>query len=355
MLAALVWSVILGAGTATAAQLTLTWTDNSGGLAAATEIVRRHATDTSFVRLGFVSAGVSRYVDATVTEGVAYCYRVRAYNVFGPSPYSAEACGNPAVTTFHITTMKAGDGLGTVTSYPTGISCGTDCTQTYPAGTVVSLSATPAVGSRFIGWSGGCVGTGACVVSANTAITVQAQFAKVVPMVSVFTANAGDGYGIVMSSPTGISCGTRCSATYTAGTKVVLMAMAGFGSQFTGWSGGCTGTATCVVGGATVLVRANFAKLKTFIPGDPLSGIRQDALPRGHAEVLGTPRSWLPKLDISRTYHAWLGVVWPMLSKTRESSTLHEKWQTRREAGTQSHGSGTFPDSRVAERRATCS
>jgi hypothetical protein len=272
VLAALVWSVILGAGTAIATQLiatqlTLTWTDNSDGLAA-TEILRRQAKDTSFVRLANIPAGVARYVDATVAQGVAYCYRVRAYNASGASPYSAEACGSAAVTTYHVTTIKAGDGLGTVTSYPTGISCGADCAETYPAGTVVSLSATPAVGSRFIGWTGGCSGTGACVVSANIAITVQAQFAKVVPMFSVLTSNAGDGHGIVMSSPTGINCATRCSAAYIVGTKVVLMAMAGHGSQFIGWSGGCTGTGTCVIGGTTVFVQAHFAKLKTLIPGD---------------------------------------------------------------------------------------
>lgn len=267
LLAVLVRSLILGAATATAAQLTVSWTDNSGGIAA-TEILRRHEKESSFARLASVPAGVASYVDASVIDGVAYCYRVRAYNAFGASPYSAEACGTAGLSTYHVITTKAGDGLGTVTSYPAGISCGSDCAQSYPAGTVVSLSATPAAGSRFIGWTGGCTGTGACVVSSNTAITVQAQFARIVPSFTVVTASAGDGSGAVMSSPTGISCGTDCSATYAAGTNVVLVAMARLGSVFLGWTGGCTGTqATCVVS-KTSLVQAHFAQLKTLIRTD---------------------------------------------------------------------------------------
>jgi hypothetical protein len=68
-------------------------------------------------------------------------------------------------------------GNGTVTSTPSGISCGSDCTQNYAAGTQVTLSASPAAGSRFAGWSGGgCSGTGACRVTVNGAVGVTATF-----------------------------------------------------------------------------------------------------------------------------------------------------------------------------------
>jgi photosystem II stability/assembly factor-like uncharacterized protein len=46
-----------------------------------------------------------------------------------------------------------GDGRGSVRSNPPGISCPDDCTETYAAGTVVTLSATP-VNSTFAGWDG---------------------------------------------------------------------------------------------------------------------------------------------------------------------------------------------------------
>jgi hypothetical protein len=52
----------------------------------------------------------------------------------------------------------------------------------------------------------------------------------------------------VISDPAGISCGATCSTTFDYGTSVALIAAAGTGSTFTGWSGGgCTGTGTCSV------------------------------------------------------------------------------------------------------------
>lgn len=41
-----------------------------------------------------------------------------------------------------------------MTSNPTGIDCGADCTETYTYGTVVTLTPTPDAGSTFTGWSG---------------------------------------------------------------------------------------------------------------------------------------------------------------------------------------------------------
>ena len=55
---------------------------------------------------------------------------------------------------FTLTVTKAGSGSGTVTSNPAGITCGGDCTEDYPEGSVVMLTATPDPGSVFAGWSG---------------------------------------------------------------------------------------------------------------------------------------------------------------------------------------------------------
>lgn len=64
-----------------------------------------------------------------------------------------------------LTVAKAGSGSGTVTSGPAGIGCGSDCSHSYPDGTAVRLTASPASGSTFAGWSGACSGTGPCTLS----------------------------------------------------------------------------------------------------------------------------------------------------------------------------------------------
>lgn len=57
----------------------------------------------------------------------------------------------------------------------------------------------------------------------------------------------GSGTGTIISSPDGIRCGSNCSASFAAGTKVVLAAQPSADSAFTGWSGACTGRGACVV------------------------------------------------------------------------------------------------------------
>jgi hypothetical protein len=73
----------------------------------------------------------------------------------------------------------AGTGSGSVTSSPAGISCPGTCSHSYTSGTQVTLTATPASGSTFAGWSGGgCSGTGTCTVTMNSDQGVYAVFAR---------------------------------------------------------------------------------------------------------------------------------------------------------------------------------
>jgi PASTA domain-containing protein/List-Bact-rpt repeat protein len=71
---------------------------------------------------------------------------------------------------------KAGSGTGTVTSSPSGISCGSTCEHVFTHGTAVTLTAAASASSRFAGWSGACSGTGSCTLTMSAARSVTATF-----------------------------------------------------------------------------------------------------------------------------------------------------------------------------------
>jgi hypothetical protein len=149
-------------------------------------------------------------------------------------------------TQYGLTVFKSGTGSGPVTSNPGGIVCGSTCSAGYAQGTIVTLTATPNTNSTFSGWSGACTGTAStCVVTMDAVKSVTATFNMKGYALTV--TKAGTGSGPVVSSPSGIACGSSCSASFTNGANVTLTATPNSGSVFAGWSGACTGTATCVV------------------------------------------------------------------------------------------------------------
>jgi hypothetical protein len=221
-------------------RLTVSWNATGGSVSPAT------GTSTSFVSTESGSFGVSCAVsDGRVTTSATTDVTVTP--VSGPAPV------NPTLT---ITVS----GSGTVTSVPAGISCPTACAASAPAGTVVTLTAAPAAGSVFDGWSGaGCSGTGPCVVTLQAPAAVAATFSPAPPgRVSLTVTVAGS--GTVISTPAGISCPTACAAPFPIGTVVSLAAMPAAGAAFTGWSGaGCSGTGPCrVTLAAATTVTATF-------------------------------------------------------------------------------------------------
>jgi uncharacterized protein (DUF2141 family) len=148
--------------------------------------------------------------------------------------------------TYALTVVQAGSGSGTVTSSPAGIGCGGDCYETYPYGTVVTLTQAAATGSSFTGWSGACSGTGPCEVTIDGAKSVTATFNQSSGPYTLNVTKDGTGSGSVNSSPSGIACGNYCSHAFAAGSTVTLLISTSGGSLFTGWSGACSGTAlTC--------------------------------------------------------------------------------------------------------------
>ncbi len=250
--------IVLGSSIASA-QLNLSWVDNSGGQAGFI-LQRAQGTTGVYGQIAQTLPGVTSYADPTGSPGTTYCYQVAAFNSAGVSAFSNVACGSLAGGGgFTIAAADGGTGTGTVVSSPTGINCGTLCFATYPSGAAVTLSATPASGSAFSGWSGGwCSGTSPCSVSGAGSVTVSAMFAALDTTLSV----SKQGPGTVSSSPGGINCGSACSANYASGSVVTLTAVPGRGAHFNGWTGGgCTSTGDCTVTmNAAVFVTASFSK-----------------------------------------------------------------------------------------------
>src|SRR5438309_4171839 len=91
----------------------------------------------------------------------------------------------PPPNPVQVTVTLSGSGSGTVTSTPAGIDCGKTCSQTFSAGTQVTLNAAPATGFTFVGWGGACTGTGACTLPTTGAQSVSASFSAVASLQSI--------------------------------------------------------------------------------------------------------------------------------------------------------------------------
>lgn len=127
-------------------------------------------------------------------------------------------------------------GQGSITSTPTGITCGTTCSATYEIGTEVTLTAQPSAEFTFVGWGGECAGqdnpikitidqTKTCIANFEVALSVEKK-----------------GQGIITSQPAGIDCGEQCEFSYQAGQEITLTAQPEPGYEFTSWEGDCQGT-----------------------------------------------------------------------------------------------------------------
>jgi hypothetical protein len=154
-------------------------------------------------------------------------FEVRAVNDGDtPSPVAARTWTINEVPKHTLTIDMTGDGSGTVSADPEG--------PEYEEGTEVTLTATPAAGSTFTGWTGcdSVVTTGDCIVTMGAADrSVEAGFASIKqPSKRTLTINeVGDGSGTVSADPEG--------PEYDDGTEVTLTATPAAGSTFTGWTG----------------------------------------------------------------------------------------------------------------------
>jgi len=154
------------------------------------------------------------------------------------------------------------EGPGTVSADSGLISCNPFCSEEYPEGTKVTLSATPTTGSLFLAWKGcdaGAVNGRQCTVTMSKAKKVSAIFTTA-HLLTVAKAD-GSGPGRVQASG-GLSCPYACewsSLLLREGTAVTVKETPARHFHFAGWSGACSGTGACEVSmGEEHSVQADF-------------------------------------------------------------------------------------------------
>jgi hypothetical protein len=138
---------------------------------------------------GLPTGATAGFNPATVTAGGSSTLTLTAGASTAPGNYVVTVTGTSASATHTtqvafdvlapqtLTVGKSGTGSGTVSSSPSGVSCGTACSHAFAYGTQVTLNANPDAGSTFAGWSGACSGT-SCQVTMSQARSVTATFTK---------------------------------------------------------------------------------------------------------------------------------------------------------------------------------
>lgn len=209
----------------------------------------------------------------------------------GPKVVTATFAGQTS-SEYLLTVQKQGDGFGTVSSKPYGITLGQIApydSAKFQAESSVALTASATSGSRFDGWSGACSGTQpTCTVKMDATQTATATFSKsgsptptatpapsasvkptatpsttptptasatarpaaptALPEFELTITKAGQGSGAIYVWPQGRSqelCGSsdkECKMQYPVGTTVTFQILPRPDAQFESWSGACQGT-----------------------------------------------------------------------------------------------------------------
>jgi hypothetical protein len=163
-------------------------------------------------------------------SGLAYGEQIGVARGLGgdaPPQSTVSVCGGPMLTV-------ARTGSGTVTGSLGSINCGSVCTDRLPEGSDVTLTAAPAAGYAFRGWTGCDSASGnRCTVAMDTDHQIKARF-----VMQRTLAIDKTGPGTLTSAPAAIGCGSTCSAQLDDGTQVTVTAQPAHGYTVRFW-GGC--------------------------------------------------------------------------------------------------------------------
>ncbi len=129
----------------------------------------------------------------TVTQGTSYYGRFDVAYSAALSAWLTPGFVVPLALT------TSGTGVGTISSIPGGIDCGSTCSASFPTGTSVTLVATPSTGSIFTGWGGACSGsTPSCTVNVSASASVSATFQLLSPQAGYWWNPGYSGTGFVI-------------------------------------------------------------------------------------------------------------------------------------------------------------
>ncbi|HXV93843.1 MAG TPA: Calx-beta domain-containing protein, partial [Pseudonocardia sp.] len=172
----------------------------------------------------------------------------------------------------------------------------TPASGTWDAGAVIALTATPAEGFAFTGWSGDLADTtNPATILLDRDQSITAHFT---PLYTLALATAGGG-SVVANPP---------DAVHLAGTTVALVATPDAGWAFTGWSGDLGG----LVNPATLVMNAHKSVTATFTRLHDLTvqssaGGRVDLAPAGGTYLEGSVVSLLAVPDPGFAFTGWGG------------------------------------------------
>jgi Divergent InlB B-repeat domain len=174
-------------------------------------------------------------------------------------------------------------GSGSVSSDPTGIiDCGATCYTEFSGGGTVVLKAAAEGGSRFVGWSGACSGSGDCKTALSSNRDVAATFRPptVAPGVSRLTVSNHNPFlspaPVIVTTPGGsVTCQSTCSLFVSNGSMVELA-----GDMVRNWTGACVG-----LGGRCLLFMSGPASVSSsvaqFLRADTSYGVNVSRSGRG--------------------------------------------------------------------------
>ncbi|MFC2029053.1 glycoside hydrolase domain-containing protein, partial [Chloroflexota bacterium] len=150
--------------------------------------------------------GESRCITTDQSSFSGLSYNENGSAGLNDSISSFAAYDQPSCPTL-LSVVVQGSGTGTITSVPSGINCGSACIVGFPYNSEVTLTATPAAGSTFTGWSGGlCSGASPCTLRMSESRSVTATFTA-----NAYTLNViKTGSGKIIDNQGGLDCGLVC-------------------------------------------------------------------------------------------------------------------------------------------------